>query len=174
MMKTGRCIPLGKIIKPHGIHGELKVFPYTQHPQNLKRYKWIRLSLDKGKTLQVFTSKRVRIHGTQVIMSLAECTDRDTAETLAGLEIWIRAEELPTLNDGEYYLFELEGKRAVNTAGLDLGEIVSVLSSQGQNLLLVVKGNRDYLVPLVSEFIVFRGPGQVVLDLPPGLLEIND
>lgn len=173
-MQIGRCIPLGKITKPHGIRGELKVLTYTQQPENLRRYKRIFLSPDQGKTLTPFTVVRIRLHGTQVIMSLAECNDRTMAETLAGQEIWLRANDLPQLRGEEYYLFELEGKRAVTPEGMNIGEIISVVTIGGQDMLLILKNNKEYLIPLVNDFIVSRESSRIVLNLPPGLLEINN
>ncbi len=165
-------ILLGKITKPHGIRGELKVLSYTEQLERFKRYDTLYLSRDDGKSYLPYTREKMRLQGTSVILKLKGCDDRNSAETLVGCKLSIEEKELPPPEEGEFYLYELEGKEAFDTEGKRIGTIASVLIGQGQDLLQIISDSGEVLVPLVSEFLVERDDVKIVLDLPQGLLEI--
>lgn len=177
MKKTGEqagdFVLLGKITKPHGVRGEVKVFPFTETPEGLKKYKTFFLSADDGRSHTAYTVKKVRCQGKMLIADLGECCNRNQAEEIVGLGVWVAAEDLPALEDGEFYFYTLEGKRAVTDEGQELGNIAAVLTGNGQDLLSIQKAGREYLVPFVAEFVVRQEEDCVVLALPPGLLDIN-
>lgn len=164
---------LGTVTRPHGIRGELKVRPYTEKPENLARYPRLYLSADGGKTKAAYTNVYARAHGNAVILRLKECTDRDQAEKLAGMQIWLASTDLPPVGKDEFYLYTLEGKLAKTKDGLLLGMVTSLLTGSCQDVLVIRSADEEYLVPLVREFIVTVADKEVVLDVPPGLLEIN-
>ena len=164
---------LGTVTRPHGIRGELKVRPYTENPGNLSQYRRLYLSADKGASRVPYTSLQARVSGNMVILRLEGCSSREQAEQLAGMQIWLASSDLPPIGKDEFYLFTLEGKEAQTVDGRVLGIVTEILSSAGQDILVIREGQAEYLVPVVRKFIVAINDEQVVLDLPPGLLEIN-
>lgn len=171
--QAGTFILLGIITKPHGIQGELKVRPYTEAPGNISRYQRLYLSSDNGKTRVPYTNVLARVSGNAVILRLEECSTRDQAEQLSGRQIWLPSSDLLPIGKDEFYLYTLEGKQAVTASGLILGKISAIVCSGGQDILIIQDAQKECLVPLVREFIVAIDEEKVVLDLPPGLLEIN-
>ncbi len=87
---------------------------------------------------------------------MAECNDRDQAQTLVGREIGIMRDELPAAQPGEYYWRDLQGLRVVNLSGELLGTVDHLIET-GSNDVLVVKGDRERLVPFIT--------GQVIVDV---------
>ena len=166
-------VRLGTVVKPHGIRGELKVRPCTEQPDNIGRYR--RMYLAAGADCQMIecTNVRVRFSGTMVILRLDECTDRDRAEQLVGLHLWLAARDLPPAGADEFYLHTLMGKQARTTAGQTLGTVTGVLNGSAQDVLVIGDGQHEYLIPAVRTFIAAMDETGIVLDLPPGLLEIN-
>lgn len=166
-------ILLGTVTKPHGIQGELKVRPFMETPGNIARYRRLYLSADKGTSKVPYTNIRSRVSGNTVILRLEECSTRDQAEHLSGMQLWLPSSELLPIGKDEFYLYTLEGKQARTAAGLILGRISAIICTSGQDLLVIQDVQKEYLVPLVRQFIVAIDEEKVVLDLPPGLLEIN-
>jgi 16S rRNA processing protein RimM len=164
---------LGVVSRPHGIRGELKVRPFTEHPENLRLYRRLYLAAEGDLTKVEFTNEQVRTNGNTVILKLKECTDRSRAEQLAGMGIWLPASELPPLAEGEFYLHSLVGKRARTQAGQFLGTVTALLAGGGQDILVIRDGEEEYLVPMAPEFVVAIDEAEITLDLPPGLLDIN-
>ncbi|WP_457574766.1 ribosome maturation factor RimM [Desulfolithobacter sp.] len=162
---------LGKVTKPHGIRGEIKVYPYSGDPAGLGEYERIWLSGDSGEKT-CYRVVRSRIQGRLALLTLGDCTSRDQAESLAGQELWVRRSEMPEVDEDEFYLQDLEGFRVVED-GREIGRITGILETGAHDILVVRDGAREYLIPVQSGFIVSIGDDEVEVDLPPGLLDIN-
>jgi len=171
--QTEIFVLLGIITKPHGIRGELKVRPFTETPDSLSRYRHLYLSADNGKTKVLHVNVQTKANGSTVILRLEECATRDQAEQFAGMQIWVPSSDLPPVGQDEFYLYTLEGKLAQTTAGRILGTVTEIVSGSGQDILVIRDARQEYLVPVVRDFFVTIDEEKVVLDLPPGLLEIN-
>jgi 16S rRNA processing protein RimM len=178
MSRTGDgaddCILLGKITRPHGIRGEVKIHPYSRQPENFLEYREILVSSDDPATRIPYTIVQSRVQGSQAVLRLAGCDSRDQAEALAGREVWLRRSDLPEPAEDEYYLADLEGREAVSTDGLRLGRISGIMDTAAHPILIVTGGGREYLVPAYPGVVVNFDEERVVLQLPPGLLEMND
>jgi 16S rRNA processing protein RimM len=168
-----RFVLLGIVTKPHGIQGELKVRPFTETPGNIARYNRLYLTAADGGDAIPCTNVRTRVNGRTVILRLEECATRERAEQLAGMQIWVDSNDLPPIDEDQFYLYTLEGKQAWTEAGEYLGTVRSILSTGGQDILVIEGNGREFLVPVVREFIVALEEDRIVFDLPPGLLEIN-
>jgi len=163
---------LGTVVRPHGIRGELKVRPWTERPENICRYQRLYLAAEPGDRMIECTGLQARLSGNMVILRLEQCADRDRAEQLVGLHLWLATSDLPPAGADELYLHTLMHKRARTTTGQALGTVRAVLSS-GQDVLVIGDGDHEYLVPAIWAFIASVDETEVVLDLPPGLLDIN-
>jgi 16S rRNA processing protein RimM len=166
-------ILLGTVARPHGIRGELKVRPFTEKPGNFCLYRRLFFSAENGHNKIEYNNVQTRVNGNTVILRLNECTDRDRAEQLVGMQIWLASCDLPPVEADEFYLHALEGKRVRTATGQELGTVSGLLSSVQDVLIIRDDGDGEYLVPAVREFIVAIEETEIVLDLPPGLLEIN-
>jgi len=168
-------IPLGKITKPHGIRGEVKIYPYSGNPEQfVGAYRHVYMAAGNQGPLIEQTIERARVQGKQVLAKFKNCLDRTAAEHFVGREVFVQKDNLPEIGEDEFYLHELEGKELVDISGAFLGISSHILTSGGQDLLIVHNQGREYMVPVVGEFIKFIDTDRVVLDLPPGLLDIND
>jgi 16S rRNA processing protein RimM len=88
-----------------------------------------------------------------VVVQLEGWQDRESARELIGTEIAIRPEQLAKLDNGEYYWHQLESLAVVNAAGDDLGIVERVIET-GANDVLVVRGERERLIPYTPKTIV--------------------
>ncbi len=179
-MDTGRLrepdgfVVAGVVLKAHGLRGEVKVRPFTQSLDSLTRYRQVYLGGKEAAALTPQTCELARVSGASVILRLAGCTDRDGAERLVNQLVWLSVADLPPVGEGEYYLHTLVGKRAETTDGQVLGTVTAIIGTGGQDILVIRNGADEVLAPAVREFVREIGEERVVLDLPPGLLEIND
>jgi len=171
---AGELILLGKITKPHGIRGEVKIYPYSGQPENFLHYREIFVGREEGGERIPYTIDTARLQGNSVLVKLTGCTSRNDAEALVGSEIWLRRQDLPALDQDEYYLVDLEGKTALTEDGREIGRITGIMATGAHDVLSVTGRGREYLIPLRPEFIVRMDDREVVLQLPPGLLEINE
>lgn len=144
-------IVVGKIASPFGIKGWVKVFSYTDPEDNILQYKpWF--IYQDGQWRSVAVSEG-RIHGKALVAHIESVDDRNSAEYLKGCDIAIRRQQLPPTPPGEYYWIDLIGLRVINQHGIELGVVDHMLET-GANDVLVIKGDKERLVPFVmNEFI---------------------
>lgn len=143
------CIQLGHVTSVFGVKGWVKVFSETRPRTNILNFKQWRLApegRDDWRSVEVLESKR---QGKTLIARLDGCDDRDQAKALVGMRIAILRSELPEPKPGEYYWVDVEGLSVCNLDGVDLGS-VSHLIETGANDVLVVRGDRERLIPFVE------------------------
>jgi len=80
---------------------------------------------------------------------------RDEAEKLSKLTVYAREDDLPELEDGEYFLSDLLELDVQLEDGVHIGKVIDVIEGRGQNILLVAReGLPNVMIPMVDEFIV--------------------
>ena len=165
---------IGKIVKTHGIRGEVQVFFYSDVKYFLD-YKDVFVQGKYGdKIPQRIIKTRVK-KGRSVILTFEGIIDRIQAESFVGKEIFLDRAKLSSLAEGEYYWHEIEGLSVVSAEGEKLGILSDVLAT-GANDVYVVKGDiGEILVPAIEQMVkeIDLDKGVMVVDLPPGLVEAN-
>ena len=176
--KTGDedFVLVGKITKAHGIKGEVKVLAYTNHPEEFQHFPMVLLVDKAGNKYQEFVLSRGRGQGKLAILKLVDIDDRNAAESLAGLEVWVRKEHLTPLEPDEFYWHEMVGLSARTRDGKELGTVSALFSTAAHDVLVITGRGKEYLVPAKQEFIesIDHDAGTLKIAAVPGLLEIND
>lgn len=149
-----RRIVLGRISGVYGIRGWVKVYSDTEPRDQITRYTPILLGSD-GRWREARIEDG-RSQGKGVVMKIEGCDDRDAAAALMGSEIAVWRDQLPPLPEGEYYWADLVGLEVRTLDGIRLG-VVEDLFQTGANDVIVVKGDRERLIPYV--------PGDVVREV---------
>jgi 16S rRNA processing protein RimM len=163
---------VGRVIKPHGIHGDLVVEITTDFPERLADGVTVGVGDDDApeERHEVF---RVRYHKGRWLVSVRDLRDRNEAETWRGRRLFLPEQSLDELPDGFYYEHHLTGLECRSPSGTPLGAITGVDRGPGQRRLIVRRGRREFLVPYVPEIVtdVDLEAGIVTIDAPPGLLD---
>lgn len=144
-------VVLGRISGLFGVRGWVKFFSYTEPREAVLQYKG--LLLGRNGVWQSADVAEGQRHGKTVILRLEGFDDRDQAATLIGAEIGVDKSELPELDEGHYYWSDLIGLNVVHCDGTDLGTISEMLET-GAHDVMVVKGERERLIPFVKDEIV--------------------
>ncbi|HWP01777.1 MAG TPA: ribosome maturation factor RimM [Methylococcus sp.] len=144
-------VVVGRIAGVFGVRGWVKTISYTAPPRNILGYSpWI---LERNGVERQLEPLEGREHGDTVVVRLEGIITREEAETLKGLSVAVARDRLPPLEAGEYYRIDLIGLRVRNLEGTDFGLIADVLET-GANDVLVIRGDRERLVPFVQgEFV---------------------
>ena len=147
-------VTLGRIVGVYGVQGWVKVYSYTHPPENIFEYSPWQLGIEGQWTeVGVLDGRR---HGKGLIARLDGVPDREQASRLQGTKIAVPRCRMPELEPGAYYWFELIGLRAIDREGVELGYVRELIET-GSNDVLVVKGEREHLIPYL--------PGDVVLEV---------
>ena len=163
---------VGRVAKPHGVHGDVLVDILTDFPERLADDVEFGLGGDDGE-LELHQVHRVRYHKGRWLLSIKGIRDRAAIEGLRGLYVFLPEQSLDQLPEGYFYEHHLVGLECRAEDGSALGEVVGVDPGAGQTRLVVRRGRREYLVPYVPEIVreVDLERGFVRLDPPPGLLD---
>ena len=164
---------VGKIAKPHGLKGEVKIYCFSGQPENFLEYKELTLCDVKGRLTDPIAVSRSRVQGKTAVVQFAGITNRTAVENIEGYEVLLLKEHLPKTKPGEYYWHQYEGKQLVDKDGGCIGTVKELFNNGAQDILVVVTQNDEVLVPVIDDFILKETADTVVVDLPPGLLEIN-
>ena len=167
-------LALGRIVKPHGIRGEVQVYSYLDVEYFLDYKDFFVQGKYGDKVPQSVLKARIK-KGQSVILALEGVVDRTQAGSFVGKEILLDRAKLSPLAEGEYYRHEIEGLSVVSAKGEKLGILSDVLAT-GAHDVYVVKGDKgEILVPAVEQMVkkIDLKKGVMVVDLPPGLVEAN-
>ncbi len=160
----GDKLLVGQINGVYGLRGWVKVFSYTEQRETILSYTpWTLCRQGEVQELAVLDGRR---QGKTVLARLPGYEDCDQARRLLGSEIFVDRAQLPATDEQEYYWHDLIGLQVVNEADEALGKVVSMIAT-GANDVLVVRGERERLIPFVLGQVV------VAVDLPACCLRVD-
>jgi 16S rRNA processing protein RimM len=146
-----RLVILGRISGVHGVRGWVKVVSHTEPRANILGYeRWL---VRRPEGWETFTVTGGHGGGGKVIAQLEGVTTREQAAALIGADVAVLREALPATAAGEYYWTDLEGMTVCDLAGRVLGRVERLFST-GANDVMVVRGEREHLVPFVHGAVV--------------------
>lgn len=150
MRQCDEIVCVGQIIGTQGVKGEVRVFSNTYPRENIVSYSPWKLKIDgELKTFDV----NGRLQGKKVIANISGVDDNDQATLLIACKIYILLKQLPLLENDEYYWSDIIGLRVRSMQAEVLG-IVDSMMETGANDVMVVKGDRERLIPFVIKDIV--------------------
>jgi len=170
-----KLIVVGRICGVFGVKGWLKVYSFTEQQMQILKYKpWF---LHRGDQYQKFDLIESRKHGKGIVVQLQGINDRDQAAEWVNAEIAIQADQLPALPEGEFYWAELQGLQVRDTSGTVLGEVVDIMQT-GANDVLVLrqvsrqedKETQEILIPYIVDQVVKKvdlEAREIVVDWDP-------
>ncbi len=136
----------GRIVNTHGVRGEVKIEPWADDAAFLTRFR--RFYLD-GKVVAV---RSCRVHKSMAIAALEGVEDVNAAMALKGRVIFIDRDDA-RLPAGTVFRQDILGARVVDESGRELGVLDDVLDEPASSVL-VVKGEREILIPDVPAFVL--------------------
>jgi 16S rRNA processing protein RimM len=148
-----QMLAVGRVVRPHGVRGELLLEVLTEFPQHLGEAETVYV----GEAAVPHPLRRVRLQrgGQQLIIQLADCLDRNAAEAYRGQLIQIKAEQAAPLPPGRYYHHQILGLDVITEAGETLGQVTEILET-GANDVYVITGpaGEELLLPALRSVIL--------------------
>ncbi|MBR4958527.1 MAG: 16S rRNA processing protein RimM [Phascolarctobacterium sp.] len=157
-------IIIGKIVAPHGVRGDIRILPLTEKPELFLDLEY--LLLEGGKKLTV---KNARFQKRMILVTTKEVTSMNEAELLRDKNIYIKAEDLPELEEDEFYVADLVGIPVYDLEGNQIGTFKDSLSTGSNDVYIIaVPGAKDILVPALKEYFkeINLAEKRIVVKLP--------
>ena len=144
---------VGVITSPHGIHGEVKIFPTTDDPQRFKKLK--KVIVDTHKEQKEMEIGGIKFFKNLVIATLSGIEDRTQAEKYRSADILIEREDALPLGEDEYYICDILGFTVTNDDGTVLGTLEDVLTSCANDVYVIKRENgKEILIPSTKECVL--------------------
>lgn len=168
-------VVVGIVRRTRGVRGELVIESQSDLPGRFDQLKQVFL-VTPDQTREVTIDAVRGPNENEVWIQLAEITNPEDGKLLRGATIEIDLADRPESPEGEYYYDELEGLEVQDTRGEVLGHITRVIPRGGQDLYQVRTADNDVLIPATDAIIkkIDVAGGTIVIDPPPGLLELDD
>jgi 16S rRNA processing protein RimM len=169
----GRLVPVARIVRPHGLRGEVRVLSLTEGPVALAAGTACQLVGARGEP-RPCRVERWRPAGDAAIVLLAGIDSREAALGVVGHALAVAGSALAPLPAGTFYTAALLGARVVTEDGAEVGRFAGLAAAPGQDLWVVRQGDREHLIPAVAEIVreVDVAAGRVTIRPPAGLLEL--
>ena len=144
-------LAIGEILRPRGIAGEMKVKPLTDDPHRFLDLKTVFLSPDGQRPAKVLSA---RVDPDSVALRLEGVDNRDDAEKLRGLLLYVsRADAVPLPEDANF-IVDLIGCRGIDENGRDLGTLVDVMQPGGNDVYVFQGPLGEVLVPALKRVVL--------------------
>ncbi len=154
-MNIDDWVVIGRFGRPKGLAGFIVVNPFTEPYNNIFNYKnWYVNKLVNCLQPQAMTILDKKFYNNTVLVQIDGYIEREDVAALTNCDIVIQRQQLPILNNNDYYWHELIGMKVVNLTDLLFGEVTSIMPT-GSNDVLIVDGEKRHLIPYLPEqFIV--------------------
>jgi 16S rRNA processing protein RimM len=170
MSARDRRICVGVITGAHGVRGGVRLKSFTAEPEDVAGYG----PLEDEKGERRFALRLVGSGKGVLIAAISGIDDRDRAEALRGLRLYLPRSALPPTEEEEYYHADLIGLDAALADGTSLGTVRAVHDfGAGDTLEIERASGPPVMVPFTRAVVpvVDINAGRLVLDPPPGLLD---
>ncbi len=143
---------VGVITEPHGVRGEVKVFPVGDEPEHLKKVKT--MFLKEREEMRPLTLSGFKTQNDRLILKFDEYSDRTAVEVLRKKELYILREDAVSLEEDEYYVTDLEGLDVYEN-DVKIG-VLKEVNNYGANDVYEIERNdgSSLLLPAIKECIL--------------------
>ena len=154
---------IGQIVAPHGVRGDVRIYPDTDFP---KRFLKMKYGYINGKKYEV---ESARLHKRVVLMKFAGVDDRNAAELLVKKDLQVPREDLVPLQKGQHYIYDIIGSAVYDLQDHELGKLTDVLRTGSNDVYVVTADDgKETLLAAIPDVIksIDESAKKIVVDPP--------
>lgn len=178
-MTRPEWIEVGRIVRAHGVHGEVRVKVLSDNPERFASGSVLLARPGRPGVATPRASEQVRLtveglrgEGDFPIVGFREVADRDRAEAMSGYTLEVRSTQLPALPEDEFYPFDLEDLQVRDPAGATIGRVTGVLDSPAHPILVIeLARGGEKMAPFVSAAVPTVAVAEGYLVVEPVFLD---
>jgi 16S rRNA processing protein RimM len=143
---------IGKIEKAFGVKGEVVVRMMTPSPGRFKKLKHVYVG-NSAEEATAAAIEFVHMDARGVRLGFVDIVDRTSAEHMVGNLIFVDERELIKPPKGSYFIHDMVGLKVIDENNMEVGVVKDVLRLPAQDIYVVEKGGREWMLPAVKEFV---------------------
>ncbi len=160
-----KLLRVGVITSPHGVRGEVKVFPTTDDAKRFKKLKHV--ILDTGKEQLPLEIEGVKFFKNMVILKFKGYDNINDIERYRQKDLLIKREQAVALKKDEYFIPDLIGLQAVDESGTSVGTVKDVLETGANDVYVIqLENGKELLLPAIKDCVLD-------VDLEQGIIKIH-
>lgn len=173
-MMSDELIEIGTTGRPHGVQGELRFHLAWRYRDAIPGLDKVYLSRGEGAPREAVI-ETVRPHNDVYLVRLDVAPDRTAAESLRGVALFARAEDLEEAGCTGPFPEQMIGMEVLTEAGEPVGTLAGVDEYPAGDMFIVEMGEKEHLIPAVADIVrsVDFDSRKITVALPPGLLDLN-
>lgn len=154
---------IGQIVAPHGVRGDVRIYPDTDFP---KRFLKMKYGYIDGKKYEV---ESARLHKRVVLMKFVGVDDRNAAELLVKKDLQVPREDLVLLQKGQHYIYDILGSAVYDLQDHELGKLTDVLRTGSNDVYVVTADDgKETLLAAIPDVIksIDESAKKIIVDPP--------
>ncbi|WP_418518660.1 ribosome maturation factor RimM [Megasphaera sp.] len=154
---------IGQIVAPHGVRGDVRIYPDTDFP---KRFLKMKYGYIDGKKYEV---ESARLHKRVVLMKFVGVDDRNAAELLVKKDLQVPREDLVPLQKGQHYIYDILGSAVYDLQDHELGKLTDVLRTGSNDVYVVTADDgKETLLAAIPDVIksIDESAKKIIVDPP--------
>ncbi len=173
-MRIDDCYQIGYVTKTHGLQGDVNVLLDVDFPEAYEEMESVFLQLTGSETLVPFFVENLRLQKDSLIVKFEDIDNIEQATALLKAGLFFPLDQLPTLEEGQFYFHEIIGFLVQDENEGPLGSVKDVYEVGNQHLIAMDYQNKEVLIPLNDDIVlkVDKEKQAVLTRLPEGLLEV--
>lgn len=151
-MRETEFVTVGKIVKPFGVRGQVRVLSLSDVPGRLENLREVVIETSAGQSL-VTKVTDVQFDGRSYLLRFAAFSTPEEVGAYRGAWLKIPQSAVPPAPDDHFYQFELIGLTVKEESGEVLGVLEEVIETPAQHLLVIRGQGRELLLPASKKYI---------------------
>jgi 16S rRNA processing protein RimM len=174
-ISSEKLLLVGKVIKPHGFKGLLRVWSYARTIDSFLHSGTVFLKQDHQEPVE-YTVLDVKPHKNIFLMRVKGIDTFEKADSFREADILIDKDYLARNSDDEFYWFELIDLKVYLDTGEYLGIIKEIFPTGSNDVYVVKQNDSEFLIPAIHEVIdkIDLDKGEMIISAMDGLLDLNE
>ncbi len=166
-------VTIGKVLKPFGVRGEVKVFPLTDKPERFQDLEEVTIKTKEEQHLR-YRLLQVALRPPFVYVAFEGINCPEDVDPIRGGLIQVPVSERISLPEGEYFQSDLIGLEVYRVDGAYVGRITEIVETGVNDLFVVKNGKREMLIPALRKIVkaIDLKQNRMEIDPPEGLLTL--
>lgn len=171
-MTKDKCFYVGRIVKTHGIKGEVTLRIDNEDFDEIEELDYF--LLDVNDALIPFFVENIGFHSNKAFVLFQDMKSLEAASQLVGRAAYLPLELLPERSGNDFYSHEVVGFLVVDEVNGELGRVEEIIEYPTQSLIQIMKDGREILIPIHDDIIkdVDREGGKIFIKAPIGLIDM--
>lgn len=171
-MTKDKCFYVGRIVKTHGIKGEVTLRIDNEDFDEIEELNYF--LLDVNDTLIPFFVESIGFHSNKAFVLFQDMKTLEAASQFVGRAAYLPLELLPERSGNDFYSHEVVGFLVIDEEKGELGNVQEIIEYPTQSLIQILKDGKEILIPIHDDIIndIDREGRKIFIKAPNGLIDM--